>query len=79
MNLLNSTTNGAASTESNEIHPKLDNCQVNRISVDTSGLLATWPEFGAGAGAKVVWNFSKTRSDLIAPFVQNKKNKKSRL
>ena len=47
MNLLNSTTNGAASTESNEIHPKLDNCQVNRISVDTSGLLATWTEFWA--------------------------------
>ena len=47
MNLLNSTTNGAASTKSNEIHPKLDNCQVNRISVDTSGLLATWTEFWA--------------------------------
>ena len=45
--LLKATTDGAASQKSNEIHLKLDNCQLNRISVDTSGLLATWPEFWA--------------------------------
>ena len=39
--LLKTTTDGAASKKSNEIHLKLDNCQLNRISVDTSGLLAT--------------------------------------
>ena len=45
--LLKTTTDGAASKWSNEIHLKLDICQLNRISVDTSGLLATWPEFWA--------------------------------
>ena len=45
--LLKTTTDGAASQKSNEIHLKLDNCQFNRISIDTSGLLATWPEFWA--------------------------------
>ena len=45
--LLKTTTDGAASQKSNEIHLKLDNCQLNRISVDTSGILATWPEFWA--------------------------------
>ena len=45
--LLKATTDGAASQKSNEIHLKLDNCQFNRISIDTSGLLATWPEFWA--------------------------------
>ena len=47
MKLLKSTTDGAATKKSNEIHLKLDNCQLNRISFDTSGLLATWPEFWA--------------------------------
>ena len=45
--LLKTTTDGAASQKSNEIHLKLDNCQLNGISIDTSGLLATWPEFWA--------------------------------
>ena len=45
--LQKSTTDGAASQKSNEIHLKLDNNQLNGISIDTSGLLATWPEFGA--------------------------------
>ena len=45
--LLKTTTDGAASQKSNEIHLKLDNYQFNRISIDTSGLLATWPEFWA--------------------------------
>ena len=45
--LLKTTTDGAATKKSNEIHLKLDNCQLNTISVDTSGLLATWPEFWA--------------------------------
>ena len=45
--LLKTTTDGAASKKSNENHLKLDNCQLNRISVDTLGLLATWPEFWA--------------------------------
>ena len=35
------------SKKSSEIHLKLDNCQLNRISVDISNLLATWPEFWA--------------------------------
>ena len=43
--LLKSTTDGTATKKSNEIHLKLDNCQLNRISFDTSGLLAIWPEF----------------------------------
>ena len=46
--LLKTTTDGAASQRSNEIHLKLVNCQLNRISFDTSGILATWPEFWAG-------------------------------
>ena len=45
--LLKTTTDGAASQKSNEIHLKLDNNQFNGISIDTSGLLATWPEFWA--------------------------------
>ena len=40
--LLKTTTDGAVSKMSNEIHLKLDNCQL-----DTSCLLATWPEFWA--------------------------------
>ena len=47
MKLLKTTTDGAASKKSNEIHLKLGNCQLNTISVDTSGLLATLPEFWA--------------------------------
>ena len=45
--LLKTTTDGAANKKSNENHLKLDNCQLNGISIDTSGLLATWPEFWA--------------------------------
>ena len=45
--LLKTTTDGAASQKSNEIHLKLDNNQLNRISIDTSGLHETWPEFWA--------------------------------
>ena len=45
--LLKATTDGAASQKSNEIHLKLNDCQLNRYFVDTSGLLATWPEFWA--------------------------------
>ena len=45
--LLKTTTDVAARKKSNENHLKLDNCQLNRISVDTLGLLATWPEFWA--------------------------------
>ena len=45
--LLKFTTDGAASQKLNEIHLKLDICQLYRISIDTSGLLATWPEFWA--------------------------------
>ena len=45
--LLKTTTDGAVSQKSNEIHLKLDNNQLNGISIDTSGLLATWPEFWA--------------------------------
>ena len=45
--LRKTTTDGAASKKSNENHLELDNYQLNRISVDTSGLLATWPEFWA--------------------------------
>ena len=45
--LLKTTTDGAASQKSNEIHLKLNDCQLNRYFVDTSGLLATWPEFWA--------------------------------
>ena len=45
--LLKTTTNGAASQKSIEIHLKLDNYQLNRIFFDTSGLSATWPEFWA--------------------------------
>ena len=41
------TTDGAASKNSNEIHLKLDNCQLHRTLVNTSGLLATWLEFWA--------------------------------
>ena len=47
MKLLKTTTDGAVSKKSSEIHLKLDKCQLNRISVDTSGLLATWPELWA--------------------------------
>ena len=47
MKLLKTTTDGAASRRSNEIHLKLDNCQPNRISFDTSVIFATWPEFWA--------------------------------
>ena len=47
MKLLKTTTDGAASQRSNEIHLKLDNCQLNRMSFDTSVILATWPEFWA--------------------------------
>ena len=47
MKLLKTTTDGAASQKSMEINLKLDNYQLNRISFDTSGLSATWPEFGA--------------------------------
>ena len=47
VNLLTTTTDGAVSKMSNEIHLKLDNCQLNGISIVTSGLLATWPEFWA--------------------------------
>ena len=36
---------GAASQRSNDFHLKLDNCQLNRISFDTSVILATWSEF----------------------------------
>ena len=45
MKLLKTTTDGAVSRKSNEIHLKLNDCQLNRYFVDTSGLLATWPEF----------------------------------
>ena len=45
--LLNITIDGARSQKSNEVHLKLDNYQLNKISFDTSGLLATWPEFWA--------------------------------
>ena len=45
--LLKTTTDGAASQGSNEIHRKLNDCQLNRSSFDTSGLLATWPDFWA--------------------------------
>ena len=45
--LLKTTTDGAVSQKSNEIHLKLNDCQLNRYFVDTSGLLATWPEFWA--------------------------------
>ena len=34
--LLKTTTDGAVSKMSNEIHLKLENCQLNKISVDTS-------------------------------------------
>ena len=44
---LKTTTDGAVSQKSNEIHLKLNDCQLNRYFVDTSGLLATWPEFWA--------------------------------
>ena len=47
MKLLKYPTDGAASQKSNEIDVKLYNYQPNRISFDTSGLSATWPEFGA--------------------------------
>ena len=47
MKLLKTTTDGTASKKSNEIHLKLDNCQLDRIFVDTSGLHATWPDFWA--------------------------------
>ena len=47
MKLLKTTTDGAVSQKSNEIHLKLDNCQLTGIFVDTSGLLATWPELWA--------------------------------
>ena len=45
--LLKNTKDGAASKMSNDIHLKLDDCQQNRVAVDISGLLATWPEFWA--------------------------------
>ena len=45
--LLKATTDGAASQKLMEIHRKLDNYQLNRISFDTLGLSATWPEFWA--------------------------------
>ena len=45
--LLNTTIDGASSQKQNEIHLKLDDCQLNRYFFDTSGLLATWPEFWA--------------------------------
>ena len=45
MKLLKTTTDGTASQKSMEIHLKLDNYQLNRISFDTCG--ATWPEFWA--------------------------------
>ena len=44
---LSDITDGASSQKSNEIHLELDNCQLNRISIDTSSVLATWPEFWA--------------------------------
>ena len=47
MKLPKTTTDGAASKNSNEIHLKLDNCQLHRTLVNTSGLLATWLEFWA--------------------------------
>ena len=47
MKLLKTTTDGAASQRSNEIHLKLVNFQLKRISFDTSGILATWPDFWA--------------------------------
>ena len=45
MKLLKTTTDGVVSQKSKEIHLKLNDCQLNRYFVDTSGLLATWPEF----------------------------------
>ena len=47
MKLLKTITDGAATKMSNEIHLKLDNRRFYRISIDTLGLLATWPEFWA--------------------------------
>ena len=55
--LLKTTTDVAARKKSNENHLKLDNCQLNRISVDTLGLLATWTEFWA-IGLSFFWLYS---------------------
>ena len=63
--LLKTTTDGAASKKSNEIHLKLDNCQLNGISIDTSGLLATWPEFWA-IGLSFLDTFAFSLDTLLA-------------
>ena len=43
------------------------------------GFCASGGGRGVGGVAKVVWNVSKNSSDLVAPFVPYKKNKKWRL
>ena len=73
--LLKTTTDGAASQRSNEIHLKLDNCQLNRISFDTSVILATWPEFWANGlsflteflGLLFIFAFLAARAALYLP------------
>ena len=65
MKLLKTTTDGAASQRSNEIHLKLDNCQLNRISFDTSVILATWPEFWA-IGLSFLDTFAFSLDTLLA-------------
>ena len=65
MKLLKTTTDGAVSQKSNEIHLKLNDCQLNRYFVDTSGLLATWPEFWA-IGLSFLDTFAFSLDTLLA-------------
>ena len=63
--LLKTTTDGAVSQKSNEIHLKLNDCQLNRYFVDTSGLLVTWPEFWA-IGLSFLDSFAFSLDGLLA-------------
>ena len=42
--LLKTTTDGVVSKMSNEIYLKFDNCQFNKIFVDTSGVFDGFPK-----------------------------------
>ena len=71
--LLKNTTDGAASQKSNEIDLKLYNYQPNRISFDTSGLSATWPEFWAiGLGFCVFHCLASSPAVPLPPKMKEK-------
>jgi len=65
MKLLKSTTDGTASQKSNEIHLKLDNCQLDRFFSITPGIPVTGvflENFGRGPVKK---NPTSYMTDLV--------------